>query len=330
MANLHHILRNTTPSMAVGSEVISLMQKFEVMLQLDKNRLLIPSLLPDNEATPYVVMCTPPDSDAYESFTNLRLEPPAPIHAQPDLLARYLLLPHVPNGFFPRLIARVLSSEISTQIQASLSRGPLDSVHALNNAHWECWRSGISLVWNHMEIVRIAPLRFPLPNTQGATLISSLKEKKERNALKGVEIIIAVLPEPQLLSCPILPPSQSEDGLCKKSRCFATWLLQKATELADSVLEDWYEVFGFRRGFENLSCIANPCPMCFKSCHKSRKPRGHSSQPHTHELKTEPKPLYMFSVPFCCLQLKNEGTVTCPAHGSLEVAQVSPDLVRYD
>ena len=182
MANLHHILRNTTPSMAVGSEVISLMQKFEVMLQLDKNRLLIPSLLPDNEATPYVVMCTPPDSDAYESFTNLRLEPPAPIHAQPDLLARYLLLPHVPNGFFPRLIARVLSSEISTQIQASLSRGPLDSVHALNNAHWECWRSGISLVWNHMEIVRIAPLRFPLPNTQGATLISSLKEKKERNA----------------------------------------------------------------------------------------------------------------------------------------------------
>ena len=331
--NLHHILRGTTSSVAVECEIISLMQKFEVMLQLDENRLLIPSLLPDDETTPYVIM--PPQSTSqsndidsgYQSFTELRVEPPAPITSLPDILVRYFLLPYIPNGFFPRLIARVLSSEIASLVRVSLSSGPLDSAHILNSTHWECWRSGLSLVWNHMEIVRIAPLRFPLPHTRGATLISSLKENQERETLKGMEIMIAVLPEQQMLRCPILPPSQS-DSRCKKSLCMATWLLQMTTELADSVLEDWYEVFGFRRGIQNLlSCMANPCPECFKSGNGTTQANSRS-QSVTSEPQTQPKPLYLFSVPFCCLQLRNEGKVTCPTHGSLDVAQVAPDLVR--
>ena len=309
------------------------MQKFEVMLQLDSNRLLIPSLLPDNETTPFIIMpqnTSHKDDTARQSSTEFHLEPPAPIIFFPDVLVRYMLLPYVPNGFFPRLIARVLSSDLAAQVQASLSRGPLDDAHILNCVHWKCWRSGISLIWNHLEILRIAPLRFPLPNSRGATLISSLKEHQEREMLKGVEIMVAVLPEEQMLGCPILPTSRC-DSRCKKNRCMSTWLLQRAVELSDLVMEDWYEVFGFRRGIENfINSVATPCPECFKSCHKPRErlashsPDSAMSEPDTHLSK----PLHMFSIPFCCLQLRSEGRVTCPAHGGMDVALVAPDLVR--
>ena len=267
-----------------------------------------------------------------EGFTQLRVQPPAPIAAYPDILVRYLLLPYIPNGFFPRLIARVLNSDLATQVEASLFPGPLDSAHILNNVHWECWRSGISLVWNHMEIVRIASLEFPLPNCQGTTVISNLPTNEERDVLKGMEIMIAVLPEEQTLSCPILPPLPS-DCKCCRSRCMAAWLLQRATELADSVMEDWYEVFGFRRNINNLlSCMTTPCPLCFKACHDTRASsrdcdtsESCASEPGTHG----PNRLQMFSLPFCCLQLKNEGKIACPEHGSLDVSQVAPDLVRH-
>ena len=331
MSNLHQILHNTTSSVM---EVVSLMRKFEVVFQLDDSRLLIPSLLPSNEATPYVIM---PQGRSHQDpelgFTELRPDPPAPIITLPDILVRYLLLPYIPNGFFPRLIARVLNSDLAAHVQASLTTGPLDSAHVLNRVHWECWRSGISLIWNHMEIVRIAPLKFPLPNCQRATVISSLPVNEERDVLRGMEIMIAVLPEDKTLSCPVLPPSQT-DCKCTKSLCMATWLLQRATELADSVMEDWYEVFGFRRNLNNLlSCMTAPCPHCFKTCYEAGSgARAAGTQegrePAQSTTDTDRK-LYMFSLPFYCLQLKSERQVFCPVHGGLNVAQVAPDLVSH-
>ena len=297
------------------------------MFKLDDDRYLIPSLLPLNEASPYIIM---PNSaphisnDTSHGLTELRVAPPAPIFSQPEILVRYLILPFTPNGFFPRLIARVLNSELATQIQASLSAGPLNSAHLLNQVHWECWRTGVSLVWNHMEILRIAPLSWPLPHSNCAAIISSLPLPEERETLRGMEIMVAVLPESQTLHCPILPPDQphdSEDCSCNKSRCMATWILQKATDLSEIVMEDWYEVFGFRRNLNNLlSCMTSPCPHCFKDCHNSKE--------NTTENGAQPeggRKMYMFTLPYC--SLNSDGRIRCLDHGALEVAQVAPDLV---
>ena len=326
------------------------MRKFEVMLQLDDKRLLIPSLLPDDETHPHIIMpqsALQNDSDGCQSFTALREQPPAPILCLPDLLVRYFLLPYIPNGFFPRVIARILSSDIADQVRASFSTGPLESYHVLNNAHWECWRSGMSLIWNHMEIMRIAPLRFPLPQSRGATIISSLKQNQEKETLMGVEIVVAVLPEDQIQKCPVLPSQHQCDETCRKNRCMATWLLHMATDIADSVFEDWYEVFAQRRGLHYaLSWMASPCPKCFNFC-QGRSSQREEAQETTSSVRrfrlgsllkwtSEPssesetlrKPLYVFSSQFCCLRLTQDGKVTCPAHGEMDIAEVAPDLVR--
>ncbi|CAI8055777.1 hypothetical protein GBAR_LOCUS30415 [Geodia barretti] len=307
------------------------MRKFEVMFKLDEERHLIPSLLPQDEANPFIIMpqsAPHVSNDTGRGLTELRVGPPAPISSQPDILIRYLCLPFTPNGFFPRLIAQVMNSELATQIQASLMAGPLDSAHLLNQVHWEAWRTGMSLVWNHMEILRIAPLSWPLPHSNGAAIISSLPLPEERETLQGMEIMVAVLPEDQTLCCPILPPDQPHDSdscSCNKSRCMATWILQKVTDLAEIVMEDWYEVFGFRRNLNNLlSCMTSPCPCCFMACHDPRKDA--SSENGTRS--EAGRKLYMFTLPYC--SLNSEGRIACPDHGVLQVAQVAPDLVGSD
>jgi serine/threonine protein kinase len=326
--NLNHILRGTSSSI---EEIISVMRKFEVMFKLDEERHLIPSLLPLDEANPFIIM---PQSaphisnDTSWGLTELRVGPPAPISSQPDILIRYLCLPFTPNGFFPRLIAQVMNSDLATQIQASLTAGPLDSAHLLNQVHWEAWRTGMSLVWNHMEILRIAPLSWPLPHSNGAAIISSLPLPEERETLQGMEIMVAVLPEDRTLCCPILPPDQPHDSdscSCNKSRCMATWILQKVTDLAEIVMEDWYEVFGFRRNLNNLlSCMTSPCPHCFMACHDPKKVTSSENG-----ARSEPgRKIYMFTLPYC--SLNSEGRIACPDHGVLEVAQVAPDLVFAD
>lgn len=306
------------------------MSIFEVIYELDEERLLIPSMLPNSETTPYVIM---PQGILHHmttpGFTELCMEPPAPISTHPSILVRYFILPFTPNGFFPRLIARILNSDLATQVQASLLGGPLDSVHALNNIHWKCWRKGISLIWNYMEIIRIAPLSFPLPHSQGATIISSFPTNEERDSLKGMEVMVAILPEEKTNGCPILPPSQCNDH-CNKSRCMSTWVLQRITEIAEMLMEDWYEVFGFRRNLGNLlSCMTTPCPQCFKACHGQPENHQQSPQSSSEEKQTTTEyRLNMFTLPFCCLQLTHEGIVRCPTHGDIEVAKIAPDLVR--
>lgn len=325
--NLRHVLHGITSNI---DEIITLMRKFEVMFKLDDDRYLIPSLLPPNETSPFVIM---PQSaphisnDTSHGLTELRIEPPAPISSQPDILIRYFILPFTPNGFFPRLIARILNSDLATQIQASLTVGPLDSAHLLNQVHWECWRTGVSLAWNHMEILRIAPLRWPLPHSRGASIISSFLLPEDRETLRGMELIVSVLPEKMILDCPILPPDQPHDSRassCSKSHCMATWVLQKATELAETVMEDWYEVFGFRRNLNNLlSCMTGPCPHCFKACYNPKRDKA-KSLASVSEAGSGRK-LHMFTLPYC--SLKREGKIACPCHGELEVAEVAPDLV---
>ena len=321
------------------------MQRFGVMLRLDSERLLIPSLLPTEEKNAYIILphsMQVKDECGSSTLADLRGHPRAPIASLPDLMVRYYLLPFIPNGFFSHLIARILSSDIASRMREALSVGPLESHHILNTARWDCWRNGISLIWNHMEIIRIAPLDFPLPGAKEACIISSLG-CESKDALKGVEVKIAFLPEEQLRQCSFLGPHVREEGCCK-NRCMATWLLHQATDLADSVFDDWYEAFGRKRNFDySLNCMASPCPQCFKQsqwAELSQKTTptfrrltissflGWSDATSQTSQVEQEGTLYLFSSSFCCHRLTMGGKVECPTHGEMDVSTVAPDLVR--
>ena len=345
--NLGQILQGT-----YVSEFLTLMQKFEVILLLDERRLLIPSLLPKTEQQACLVFSkgvsaslTEKDEELIDQVTN---QPHAPLHQTPyPVLARCYLLPFVPNGFFTRVTARLMSSDIVDHLQRSIVSSPLDDDHhVLNSPHWKCWRDGIIITWNHMEIFRIAPATFPLPGTTDTHLISS-EGDNQVETYKGVEINIAVLPEEIMKNCSIFP--REDPSVCCKGSCMATWLLHQATTIIDSVFEDWYEVFAKKKGFDySITRTANPCPECFKAVHEARykastTPTQQRVRRFTNTVaeamvdygvissRSSPRGhFYMFSSPHCSRALKEGLTLSCPAHGEITVADISPDLTFSD
>ena len=345
MENLAQILQNT-----YVNEFLSLMQKFEVILLLDEKRLLIPSLLPltEHQSCPVFskgvsASLTEKDEDLIDQVCN---EPHAPLNQTPyPVLARSYLLPFIPNGFFTRVTARLMSSDIVDHLQRSIVHGPLDSQHIVNSAHWKCWRDGINITWNHMEIFRIAPITFPLPGTTDTHLISS-EGDNQVETYKGVEVNIAVLPEEIVEKCSIFP--REDPSVTCRGMCMATWLLHQATTIIDSVFEDWYEVFAKKKGFDySITRTANPCPECFKIVHETRyntstTPTQQRVRKFTNSMadamvdygiiasQSSHGHFYMFSSPYCSRALKEGKKLSCPAHGELMVADISPDVTFSD
>ena len=328
-------------------EFLTLMQRFEVVLLLDNRRMLIPSLLPvevENSIVVFVksVCYSILDKDKSSATTSdiddLQEVPYAPMCQIPyPLMSRYYLLPFVPNGFFTRVIARLMSTEIMDNLHRSLHRGQAEQSHVLNEAHWRCWRDGISIIWNHMEIFRISPVSYPLLGTHYTQLISNFGEQLVETA-KGVEIKLAILPEDSITNCSMIPNvDMTKDST--KGRCVATWLLHQATTVIDSVFEDWYEAFAKKKGFE-LSAIrvSNPCKKCYKTIQTAEVKA--TATPLQRRLSTfsmsfdvitrwsmEQKTLYLFSSTYCALALEEGFDLMCPAHGEMKVAEVAPDLV---
>eukprot|EP00731_Ephydatia_muelleri_P039325 Em1412g1a len=174
---------------------------------------------------------------------------------------------------------------------------------ALEGPRWHCWRSGLKLVWNHVEILKIVPVDCPLPGHKYHRMISG-RGIQEMELPKGIEIRVCVVPE----EC-IVQRNWRTEG---RHVSVATWLLQKGVECVRSVLDDWYEVFGKKRGIEySVLNTASPCPACLRVT--------------TMEDSTN-KPLYFFSSPYCALVVAERRSLECPLHGKLSVGDIAPDL----
>lgn len=350
-------------------EFVVLMQKFEVVFRLDDSRLVIPSLLPpDEEHSCLVFSRAISQSQCLDeaTFRELRNQPHAPMYETPHvILNRFYLLPFVPNGFFSRLIARLLSGDTIDKLQGSLLSNQLSQAHISNTAHWKCWRSGILITWNHMEIFRIAPLDHAPSAGLGRVCVVTKKDTSESTEVSGLEIKVAVLPE-EYIECPPTSPSPSSPPHLQASfstsgaeserrgegthsfrgKCLATWLLHQATIAIDSVFEDWYESFARKKGFdphqENVR-IANPCNMCMQHVQElqltaSRPAVGGPSSPVGGEKELEEEGergegsdgevCYVFTSKYATHVCASSGEeLVCPSHGPVSLTEVAPDLV---
>lgn len=332
------------------TEFVMLMQRFEVVLLLDNRRMLIPSLLPSREEKAIIVFLRSvchslldkilASSDSEEDQVHVPAAqevPHAPICQTPyPILSRYYLLPFVPQGFFTRVIARLMSKDIMDHLHNSLLRGQMEQGHILNAPHWRCWRNGISIIWNHMEIFRIAPTDYPLMGTHSTVLLSNSGEQTIETA-SGVEIKVAVLAEELVTMCSMVPNVDLASE-CSRGRCIATWLLHQVITVVESVFEDWYEAFSKKKGFE-LSTISagSPCTQCYRVVQTAEVKatttplqRRHSTFSMSFDVInrwSSVKTLYLFANTYCSLVAEEGGVLTCPNHGKLEVTEVAPDLV---
>lgn len=324
-------------------EFIIIMQKFEVVLLLDDKRLLIPSLLPDKEDESCLVFSHSISAQFNKTAESHHLPSHTPhvlMYKTPHrILHRYYLLPFIPNGFFSRVMARLMSSEIISLLNKSLVDNQIGQGHITNSAHWKCWRNGILITWSHFEIFRIAPISSTLPGVDKVGVITRKNSCELLDELKGIEIKVAVLPEDCIGACCILEGQLGKCGGKPKkvkddssAKCLATWMLHQATTIIDSVFEDWYESFAKNKGFdpqqENVR-IANPCNQCIVEIQKEhvKQDMAPVSVPPVAAKGRKDRVCYMFSSPYAVFVSTGEGNLVCPDHGTQSVTDVAPDLV---
>ena len=309
---------------ALIKEFVSLMQKFEVVHLLDNNRLLIPSLLPADEGNACVVFPTSVFSDSNTTIKPEAVSKQGFARLNTHVFARYYILPFIPNGFFPRVLARILGGGISECFTECVS---IDEKQVL---HWRCWRNGILLVHGPMEVVRVSPVRLPLANTDETVLISSTGAQPVQESDQSmVQIIVSILPEE-------LVQGKSQSLPCDESRStsshLAIWILRKLIEILDSVFDDWYDAFARRNGFDTKTVEqASPCSKCLQQTAVHSKGRSATLfTTITSQLSSyvsSQRTLYMFTSPYCVLAASINDCLPCPVHGPIPVADVAPDLV---
>ena len=258
---------------------ISLMQKFEVLFELDSNRYLIPSLLPVAEEQSCVIF---PRSlkVTVQPPANITSVPAIPMGSHSNCLVRFFMLPFIPNGMFPRLSARMIATDVIEHVLSSLKVDQLvDDQQFINRPHWRVWRSGIMLVWRHIQIFRIVPMKLPLPGIdvvhviQPKEVVQSLSE--HRNVYEGDSLMVQV---------DILPDNAFTNNTTGLQT--ATWLLQQAVEQINSVFENWYEEFAWKRNIDITVAAADPCPHCMKVVYEHLAPDQYAAQKR---LVDEPK-----------------------------------------
>ena len=295
------------------SAVISIMQSFEVILLLDQQSILIPSLMSQQRENAWAIT---QDSCGKLSMQNTTGQNPVPITTQKNVLLRHYILPFVPNGFFSRLTSRICANtSMIAQCKNLFKR--------CEPQLW-CWREGVSLICNGMEVLRIAPVSYPLPGTESTYIVTSAGHEIVKK-FSGIEVRVhKVLLDMDMESS--LEPSHDAHS--------AAWLLQQAVECIDSIFDDWYIAFGRKRGFElSMILIGAPCNKCearrlvdASSIMLQRSTIGRSRSTDTERVTG--KSYFLFSSPFCAHTVAMKQQLQCPIHGSISVSQIAPDMVR--
>ena len=325
ISTLSQVLRDDRFPFSLLKDFISLMQKFEVVLLLDETKLLIPSLLPAEENRACVVL---PMSESLHDSTVVSEMQKMGIttlsSSNLSILTRYYLLPFIPNGFFSRLLARVMGSKITEYFSCRVAM----VVNTIDRFHWRCWRSGIILVHHNTEIVHISPNNMPPLRAECGVLHSATGKGVIKDGdTCSIQVIVAVLPREMV--CGRYIPGQHHSR--QPNTQLAIWMLRQLTEIIESVFDDWYEAFARHKGFDiNTVQQANPCPHCQRSLMSPHRKRNIGSLSlSVNSFKFEPSTtLNLFSSPYCVLAASRDQSLTCPQHGNVSVANIAPDLVR--
>ena len=241
------------------SECIELMQNFDLLFELDNSLYLIPSLLPPFEFQSCVIYPRSFKIDNSRFADKLTPGTAAPMGSHSNCLVRLLMLPFIPNGMFHRLSARLIATNVIEQFLSSLKIPPLPD-DQISQPHWRVWRNGITLVYCNMQIFRVVPMDIPLPGVDVVRVLQPLELQQSAghgNAYKGVSIMVQI----GNLSDDVF--NESTSGLQ-----MSTWLLQQAAEQINSVFEDWYEEFAWKRSIDLNVVAADPCPQCMTDVYK--------------------------------------------------------------
>ena len=191
---LSHVFKGSIFPQAHRKEYIELLSKFEVALYLDRQRLLVPSMLPFkpcytihsfNSVFPrpslrQILASSPETSRLFGALSTGKIDPnvkpsqlAAATHMSEELfrtglvLRRLYFMTYVPSGFWPRLISRFLASSSFTGVILQSLGYSEDQIKEISDQiisgqlggavslEWSYWKSGIELWYKGLSLIRL-------------------------------------------------------------------------------------------------------------------------------------------------------------------------------
>ena len=365
--------------------IITLLSKFELAIPLGGNTFLIPSLLQSREAKEleFSAECYSfprIDSEPIQSkrmsikntssssLNSCSLPPnaeclPVPalrlctrevvLHSTGMCYRRIFVADYIPVNFWPRVIARFLSSAESFQkiiCSNCFTNVYRESFIEIGNANigalpckWSYGKNHIIFTLEHDVILRVNGLygfkdvgnrreRIPISNS-----VSKLKDmychggvgSKSMNVNDGFEVTIPDY---------IIHSGPNTDNLAHKSRLMSAQILSHVLETIDEVLKDWFEGL-LEEGIYSDKYLTHiiPCPYCFGDT----KPEDTLDASLEEELLEDPSnDMHSievsggvgFSLQYCLYQARRSNFVRCfnrACSGRLSLKYLTPDLVSF-
>ena len=301
---------------------IQLLVKFEVVLKLDEETLLIPSFLQENR----------PEIE-YFSYADIDYLPPIKTHIMVD---------YIPGGFWARLITRVLSDEA---IKEAVVSG-CAPVAVTEKIRWVKWRNGLELSCK-LEIGEICLAK--LYEKQKDQLGFRREERKawimyeaefEEYTAREFETYALMLEIPD--NFPTLLKYNTEQGQVveRMQDMMRATLLTKLTYHTKVLIDDWYH------GMSPAKILIS-CPFCqSKGQTEFKRYRGTGeieiSDPieafqtservdsfvsDMQELDKNLENAYFFTHEHILVQTQKSVYLECPNHGKLPLSIVAPDAI---
>ncbi|KAI6646673.1 Leucine-rich repeat serine/threonine-protein kinase 1 isoform X1 [Oopsacas minuta] len=302
---------------------IQLLIKFEVVLKLNEETLLIPSFLQPNR--PQIEYFFYPETDYL---------PPIKIHIMVD---------YIPGGFWARLITRILSDEA---IKDAILSG-CAPVLVADKLNWVKWRNGLELSCC-LDVGEICLAK--LYEKQEDQLGFKRKERKawikyeaefEEYTAREFETYALMLEIPD--NFPTLLKYNKEQGqvLEKMQDKMRATILTKLTYHTKVLIDDWYQGmspakiliscpfclsqgktdFSRYRGVGEIEKMGDPMEVLEKSGMIK------SMEDEMQKLDTNLENVYFFSHEHILVETQKSVFLECPNHGKLPLSIVAPDAI---
>ena len=298
---------------AIANKYLQLLQKFEVALCIGDKEVIIPSLFPESQSYP-----KPNDSLKDVTFTagvDANYLPP---------IRRVWFSNYIPDGFWPRLICRLLNDQLIKSIlnnyYDSFENSVENSDESVVQSDWTCWKSGLVYVSRGRTLLLVRHI--PNPSTSWS-LESSLRAM---NSKWRIEIHIYV-PEMITVLQEIRSRVECFDQLEESDKLQAPYKVAgQATQLMVAIsnhisfLSSWFQ--GMLEQNEKGYVDYVPCWKCYGGLEGIGSPLKDTSL-----IDVEGSPCVCLPFASCIIPSSHDTDLQCPVHGVLKVVQTIPDLV---
>ena len=312
--------------------ILKLLCKFEIVVKLDANNILIPSLLEDitEEQADLTQTFIFPPSDRQFTIGDITRRKKLYLHSNKSCYKRIFVAPHVPVSFWSRFIARCLSCNYFCQIlvncgkDIAVKRCPLPNKIVVDDElfQWRYGKRSISLLFGDYLLLTVNSIRDRLSN----------RVIKYYDSLEGAPVeccyregFVVYVPSYTVVT------HKGDDEL-QHNETFSPQILAHVLELTDQVMRDHFEGL-LDQGIYNDNFLLQliPCPFCFGD----KYPDTLSSiVADDEDLDARYEGLlFCFSVKFCLQKQQELEDIICfRIHSTnfLDIKHIAPDLVSVN